>query len=119
MRFGVICKWLDRFGGTRALVVARSRIASLQQAVRVNFDAAHETIECQEIEQSHERFGPLNYIGDGFSLKRVERPKRRDDSGQGPRIPAKILDKGGEQQRSSHEPEERQRGKRVNEEIYD
>ena len=42
------------------------------------FDAAQEAIDREQVEQTHERFGALDDVGDGFGLERMNRPEERD-----------------------------------------
>jgi hypothetical protein len=78
---------------------------------------ADERVERQQEEQTAERLGALGDADDGFRLKRMQRPKRRDQQGERTGRGAEPRAQGGQRQRPAHEAHERQRGQGVDRDV--
>src|SRR5690606_14105189 len=74
-------------------------------------------VEREQQEESHQRLGALDDVGDGRGLKRVDDPEQRDGSRQRDRVRAEPLGEYRALKRAPAEAIERQRGEDMDDEI--
>jgi hypothetical protein len=102
--------------GCHAQQAGRDR-ANLPAKRPRRLDRPDEAIERQQIEQSHQRLNPLDDVGHGLGLQRMERPQQCGRQRQGRCITPKTSDKGGTRQRPADDPEHRQTSEDMNKQV--
>ncbi len=79
--------------------------------------AANKTIQRQQIEQSHQRLGPLDDVSHGLGLQWMHGPEHGDRQSERQRRSAKPLAQGRPQQGLPHNPEQSQSREDMNRQV--
>ncbi len=81
------------------------------------FDRPQEAVECQQVEQSRQRFDPLDDIGHRLRLQRMQGPQQRGRQRQGEGIPREAPAQGGTPQGPPQDAEKRHAPEDVHQQV--